>query len=550
LAGLLDTPDGGGLDDESIVMLGTIRYMSPEQLHAGSGAVDARADVFALGILGYELLTGAHPFGRAEDPAPRILASILMDEPPSTDLSTDLDQVLRRAMAKQPGERYADAAALGEDLERCRGGGRTEAWTRRRVRTGWKAAKAVGLVAVLAALVFGIAKLLAPDPYLTEQEVVAEIYGHLEKMEDSIHRGVRSETSLTSALEEGMEATRLLSYLGNRPASVSINRYICYRMGEAHLFLGWLKDDFQHFRAAFERFSSGVYRSTYGQNVAGLDTTLAIVKRIRDLAPGVCSGSRAFALSEMAEFGDTRDRRLRALLFRDDAMRRWCEYKGHPRRPYEVERPDPFPFHDLGRAAIYFGRETDDVVLVLLGMYALEHVAADELWTVEKRLGHAAYQESYAVGLAALAELLDAPLGLDRILARLDQAQAIRGVESPHARSQTRLIRADILLNWNDRFGRREDLLQDARENAALAMQYLADHGGGRREAQARVLLARLDLRLANDETAARAIAAELEPVRGTPDFDALPVLHAHWLLARAELGHAFPSVHPDWRQD
>ncbi|MCB1151856.1 hypothetical protein KDK88_09915, partial [bacterium] len=177
-------------------------------------------------------------------------------------------------------------------------------------------------------------------------------------------------------------------------------------------------------------------------------------------------------------------------------------------------------------------------------------VAAEHLWGEDKRLGYAVYHETYALGLATIAEIMDVPIGLDAILMRLDKAQATRGIHAPLSRSRTRLVRADILMNWSDRFGRREDLLSDALENAGLAVRYLDENGGGRRAAQARVLQARLGVRLAMDETAARTVLAELNDIRSGVDFDALPVLHASWLLARAELGHAFPSVHPDWRQD
>jgi len=256
------------------------------------------------------------------------------------------------------------------------------------------------------------------------------------------------------------------------------------------------------------------------------------------------------AIREMAEVSETRTRLLLTLLYRDDEVRRWSDHLGYWHRPYDVPEPSPFPFHNLGQAAIVFGRETEDLLLVFMGIHALDHVAAEHLWGEDKRLGYAVYHETYALGLATIAEIMDVPIGLDAILMRLDKAQATRGIHAPLSRSRTRLVRADILMNWSDRFGRREDLLSDALENAGLAVRYLDENGGGRRAAQARVLQARLGVRLAMDETAARTVLAELNDIRSGVDFDALPVLHASWLLARAELGHAFPSVHPDWRQD
>ncbi|MFT3837006.1 MAG: serine/threonine-protein kinase [Myxococcaceae bacterium] len=95
-------------------VLGTLAYMSPEQL--SGGAVDPRSDVYALGAILYELLSGAPPHGkdtggtgprRAADP----LAVKVPDAPP------ELAAVVAKAMALEPTQRYPNAAALAKDLE-------------------------------------------------------------------------------------------------------------------------------------------------------------------------------------------------------------------------------------------------------------------------------------------------------------------------------------------------------------------------------------------------------------------------------------------------
>lgn len=93
-------------------VMGTLTYMSPEQL---TGApVDARADVYACGVIFYELLTGEAPFIGA---ATTIMQKILNQDalPPSKlnpSLPRALDEVLRKALSKRPADRYADAAAF------------------------------------------------------------------------------------------------------------------------------------------------------------------------------------------------------------------------------------------------------------------------------------------------------------------------------------------------------------------------------------------------------------------------------------------------------
>jgi serine/threonine-protein kinase len=98
--------------------LGTPLYMAPEQ--ALSGTVDRRTDVFSLGGIVYTLLTGQPAFAAAS--LPQIVARLVKEDaaPPSSlvpGLPPNLDQVLARAMAKEPDDRYPHALALAEDLE-------------------------------------------------------------------------------------------------------------------------------------------------------------------------------------------------------------------------------------------------------------------------------------------------------------------------------------------------------------------------------------------------------------------------------------------------
>jgi TolB-like protein len=96
-------------------IVGTPRYMAPEQLQGQS--IDHRVDLFAVGAILFEMLTGKHPFrgnGIVE-----VLYAIAHEQPPALTGSPAIeavDRVVRRALAKRPAERYDSAAKVAQDL--------------------------------------------------------------------------------------------------------------------------------------------------------------------------------------------------------------------------------------------------------------------------------------------------------------------------------------------------------------------------------------------------------------------------------------------------
>jgi len=100
------------------LVVGTPQYMSPEQC-SQSGALDARSDVYSLGIILYEMLAGHVPF--AGDSATVIMMKQVQDPVPSVlssrpDLPVAVNGVIQRALAKQPIDRYQSAGELSADL--------------------------------------------------------------------------------------------------------------------------------------------------------------------------------------------------------------------------------------------------------------------------------------------------------------------------------------------------------------------------------------------------------------------------------------------------
>jgi serine/threonine protein kinase len=107
-APLPDSPDLAA--DGSLI--GTVAYMSPEQVECRE--VDCRADLFAFGVILYEMLTGTHPFAGSTSAA--IVSAILTVEPSPVG-SAHLDHIVRRCLAKDPAERWQTARDLMLELE-------------------------------------------------------------------------------------------------------------------------------------------------------------------------------------------------------------------------------------------------------------------------------------------------------------------------------------------------------------------------------------------------------------------------------------------------
>jgi len=111
----------GGTADPNLtqggMVMGTPHYMSPEQ--ALGRAVDARTDIFSLGVVLYEMLTGLKPF--TGEAATQVLLQIVMNEPrdiaqAAPDVTRELAMIVRRCMQKQAADRYQTAEELQKTL--------------------------------------------------------------------------------------------------------------------------------------------------------------------------------------------------------------------------------------------------------------------------------------------------------------------------------------------------------------------------------------------------------------------------------------------------
>ncbi|MBM3983666.1 MAG: serine/threonine protein kinase, partial [Planctomycetes bacterium] len=121
--GLVRPTDADDAADLSITLvpLGTRQYMSPEQTMGGRENYTPACDIWALGIILYELFTGRRPF--EDDGETDIFHRIRFDDPPpfaqlAPDVPPELEAIVRHCLEKRPENRYARAADVADDLER------------------------------------------------------------------------------------------------------------------------------------------------------------------------------------------------------------------------------------------------------------------------------------------------------------------------------------------------------------------------------------------------------------------------------------------------
>jgi serine/threonine-protein kinase len=167
------------------VPVGTPSYMAPEQVHGQKEAIGPATDVYALGAILYELLTGRPPFQAAT--AAATLQQVLDDDPappgrPDAPVPRDLQTICLKCLHKEPARRYPSAAALAEDLRHflrgepvaARRAGRLERiarWVRHRPALAVLLAGTVGLALTAA----GGAGWLIGQRILTARGVEAEL---------------------------------------------------------------------------------------------------------------------------------------------------------------------------------------------------------------------------------------------------------------------------------------------------------------------------------------------------------------------------------------
>jgi serine/threonine protein kinase len=264
-------------------LLGTLRYMSPEQALARPGPVDHRTDLYSLGATLYELLTLHPPV--PGDQRPEVLARLAAEEPApprrlNPALPADLETILLKALAKDPAERYASARELADDLHRFLEdrpirarrptlAQRAAKWARRHRRLGAAAAAFLALAVVGLAVSTGLIwneKRLKDEAYQAEAQQRREAEAKRREAEEKWQYARRAVDEVFLEAEgwmvHGAQQERLQQFLekalkfyeefardrGAQPEAQLAASRAYYRVGAIQSNLGRLKQAEEAFR--------------------------------------------------------------------------------------------------------------------------------------------------------------------------------------------------------------------------------------------------------------------------------------------------------------
>lgn len=479
---------GDSLETQVGQLLGTMQYMSPEQAEASGAPVDGRADIYALGVMGYELLAGRLPYEVPGDNLHRAVAIILTAAPPPLGkldrrFRGGLEAVIARAMAGSPEERYRDAATMASDLRALLRGepvSVTAPRSSRRAAAG-PARVLPGAALLLAAVVaLGIWRPEAFHPSgvpAAASSSLPTLYGTLDEVDKSIHKGGRSPRELREAITALKQVRADLGNHGDVPWIGHLQCLTDFRLGEAYYFLGDLESDPEAYRSAQAFWWQSKDDPLIPGALAGLDSSCVIRQSLGSMRHFFCYGGVGLAEEALGFYENPLYHALHASGARSMAYAQYTDplhpawEPGFTPPPVEQAQWRAVLLNDMATGELNWAALADSVALL---NRALRYLAEADTMVAFQRYpdAYAAYLHEHGIALRVRAELTGSPTDAAAAEGWFMRALAIRTASAkPHSFIETRseLARLRETQARQVDAARAASLLQDALEQVRLA---------------------------------------------------------------------------------